>query len=203
MPPRQTSLRGGGGRHQLTMLFTPPSPRLRECPAGVERPLRCEVVIYGQAQGFVGLGCQAGGSGVNAWDLRPARQQGSAGTRPLYRAAVAPARKAPRALSEPPGTSMPGFPRCVSMGRRSAEPSESTAFLRALRRGKPRKVAFLTPGRGVRGASRRGPRPGGNISQSRLDRFRAELVAMRQAGASCADVMWRCASLPGPPQFHR
>jgi hypothetical protein len=91
----------------------------------------------------------------------------------------------------------PSFPRCVSLRRHSAEPGKITALPRSARQSmEDREMrngqetfdaqAEVNRIRSLRAEARRKL-----FRKSRLDRYRAELVAMKQAGASCADlVVW-------------
>jgi hypothetical protein len=91
----------------------------------------------------------------------------------------------------------PSFPRCVSLRRHSAEPGKITALPQSARQSmEDREMsngqetfdaqAEIKRIRSLRAEARRKL-----FRKSRLDRYRAELVTLKQAGASCADlVLW-------------
>lgn len=93
-----------------------------------------------------------------------------------------------------PGWKAPSFPRCVSLHRHSAEPASIMALPQPARQRMEDKEmskghetfdaqAEVKRIRSLRAEARRRL-----FRKSRLDRYRAELVAMRQAGASCTDL---------------
>lgn len=96
-----------------------------------------------------------------------------------------------------PAWDAPSFPRCVSIPRHSAEPGKITALPQSTRQSTEdgemsnTQETFDAQAEVKRIRSLRAETRRKLFRKSRLDRYRAELVAMKQVGASCADLaLW-------------